>query len=228
MVVGEGVNVRALRQEFQRLLVGGHKISRLHPGKVLLFGRAEHAELLVGLVDRGAADIDRREVDKVVGQRGEVAVKAAQQVDRAGTCLRLRLDAGEPRPLIGRLVVDASFKTLEHVVAHLLGFLDRLGLGRPKQDIGRRAADAQRQGERRSRHKSQCPSHVSFLHSSSLSSHLWRRGAAPWLARGVSVGRSNLVCGVVFGSWIDASSMPAASRPQSRMDASKVVRPGGA
>src|SRR5439155_1321296 len=54
------------------------------------------------------------------------------------------------------------------------------------------------------------------------------RGAAPWLALGTSVGRISLVSGSAVLSAMTVSSISAISRAHWRIEASKVVRPGGA
>ena len=133
-------------QVFQRLLVGGHDVGRLHPRNVLLLARAELAETEIGLVD---ADAHQRfgEVGQVgddIREAGEIAVQAADHADLALAGLRLGLDAGDERARILRLEIDLAAEAGQHVVANALLFLDRRTLVRPEQD--RRGGSRRRRG----------------------------------------------------------------------------------
>lgn len=62
-------------------------------------------------------------------------MQAAKQADRAGASLQFGLQAGEPGTILGNLIVDRAFKSLEHLVAHLLCLFDRTRLRRPEQHL---------------------------------------------------------------------------------------------
>ena len=61
LVIGERVDVGAFGEIFERLLVGGHDVGRLHPRNVLLLAGAELAEAEIGLVDADARTASRRD-----------------------------------------------------------------------------------------------------------------------------------------------------------------------
>ena len=70
-----------------------------------------------------------------------------ENADGARAGLDFGLQAGQPRPAIGGLVVDRRTKAGQHLIAHGLGFFDRLCLGRPEQRLRRGGADGRKAEE---------------------------------------------------------------------------------
>ena len=142
----------------------------------------------------------------------------------------LGLEPGQPRAGVGRLVVDAALEARQHLLAHRLGLLDRLRLGRPEQRLRQRRAGERRRGRRAERAGAQAVSdegHGSLPSSSTLPSARRRRPVAaarhqprpdqPGLGRRRRRASSA------------RTSMSGDARRRSRGSrASKVVRPGGA
>jgi len=66
-------------------------------------------------------------------------VQRAEHGDRPRSRLGLGLESRQPGAGIGGLVVDgAALEARQDLLAHGLGLLDRLGLGRPEQRLAER------------------------------------------------------------------------------------------
>ena len=86
-------------------------------------------------LDIGAQTI---EINQIVGaHRREITVQRAKDADRTRSGLQFGVETGQPWAAVVRLIVDFA-GTGENLFAHGLRFFDRLGLGRPEQNIGLR------------------------------------------------------------------------------------------
>ena len=133
LIVGQRVNVCAIRQELQRLFVGSHNIAGLHPRDVLRVAGAQFRQI----VESGACSTQTQliQIDKVIrAHRREITMQRAEHTDGAGASLQFSVQTGEPRPAIVWLVIDSL--PGEHLLSHRLSFFYGLGLRGPEQDFG--------------------------------------------------------------------------------------------
>ena len=84
--------------------------------------------------------------------RSPCSPPSTPMVPRSG--LQFGLKAGQPRPVFRCLIVGAACKARQHIFAHLLRFLDRLGLRGPEQHLGLRGS-AEHERSQRQRHGAQ-------------------------------------------------------------------------
>ncbi len=138
LLIGQRVDVSALRKILQRALVCGHHIGRLHPWHVDLVRSAELAQRC-NAVGNAAILQPRHDVIDFIQRlqrqkAGQLAMQCADDAERASA-----------RPLLGlntdvqaRRVLDDEVRpwpALEENVTHLLRFLDRTKLRGQEYDV---------------------------------------------------------------------------------------------